>query len=166
MRSIITYRDFTLALRQPSIRKAFYEIRFGDEILGTIDIHGIIFRHAKAISADGAWIFEYQSLANPKITAKDQNNKIIAEYTPRPLKNGGTLIVEGQELEIQLNIFNKTFDIFLKNGIQAIHFKYRFLLRLQSDINIYRASSSIKQLPFVFFFCCLILLANFRKSAK
>ncbi|MBN1397207.1 MAG: hypothetical protein JXA06_04160 [Bacteroidetes bacterium] len=166
MRSIISYRDYTLSLQQPSAWKAFYEVRFGDEILGTINIHRKLNRHTVAISADGTWIFEYYGLVNPKIFAKDQNNDIIAEYIPRPLNNRGAIRIAEQELEIKLGILKNTFDLYLKNDIHAIHFEYRGLLRFQSDINIYRASSNIKQLPLVFFFCCFILLTNRRKSAK
>jgi hypothetical protein len=167
MKSITSYLDFTVTLQQSSAWKSFYELRFGDELLGTINMPKLFSERAEAASADGVWSFERQGLFKPKIIARMQNGTIVASYQPRFFKQGGTLtIVEKEVLNVKLGLFRNTLDIYYRFDERIIHFQNYGTFRHRSEITFSRSVKHVQQFPLIVFLSCYILLTAQRDATR
>jgi hypothetical protein len=109
MRSITSCLDFTLTLQQSGIWKSSYEIRFGDELLGSITMPKLWSDCAEAVSADGVWSFERQGLLKQKLVARTQSGNILASYQPHSFKQSGSMkIGEDEGFSVKVGVFRNT----------------------------------------------------------
>ncbi len=166
MRSVNSYQDFTFTLQQPSIWKSFYEVRFGDELFGTINIRRKINKQAEVTSADGNWIFEHEGIINPKIYVKSIDDSIITTCKLNAFNKTGVISIDEQEISFKFDVFRNVLDVYSKHDTHIIHFQNRLSGKFYSEINILRPSKRVKRFPLVFFFCCYILLTNRRNFAS
>ena len=165
MRSITTYLDFPLMLQQSGIGNSLYEIRFGDELLGSILMSRFWNSRAEAVSADGAWSFDRQGLFKTKITAHAQNGDIIAVYQPRSFNRPGSITIGEETYSVKIAVFRNTFDISSHFDNHVIHFQNHGIVRFRSEITFSRSVKHIQQIPLLFFFSCYVLLLH-RRDAK
>jgi hypothetical protein len=165
MKSITSYLDFTLMLQQAGIGKPLYEIRFGDELLGSIRMSRFWTRRAEAVSADGVWSFDRQGLFKTKITAHAQNGDIAAVYQPRSFKRPGSITIGEETYSVKKAVFRNIFDISSHFDNRVIHFQNHGIVRFRSEITFSRSVKHIQQFPLIFFFSCYILLLH-RRDAK
>jgi hypothetical protein len=165
MRSINSCTDFTLLLRPVNLRKPIYEVRFGDEHLGTIEIPGRHGRQGKAISADGNWNYNLEGFVNPKTIIKADDETIIATFKPDAFNQTGTLTLnDGHEFKLKIGLFKDRLDVFGKYDERLIQFQNHGIIHFHSDITVFRASKQVKDFPIVFFMSCYFLLAHRRKD--
>jgi hypothetical protein len=164
MKSITSYLDFTVTLQQSSAWKSFYELRFGDELLGTITMPKLFSDRAEATSADGVWSFERQGLFKPNIVAKLQNDTLVASYQSHSFKQGGTLTIgEKEVLSVKFGVFRNTLDVYSRFDEQIIHFQNHGVFRHRSEITF---SHTIQQFPLIVFMSCYIFLTAQRDAAR
>jgi hypothetical protein len=167
MKSITSYLDFTVTFQQSSAWKSFYELRFGDELLGTINMQKLFSDRAEAASADGVWSFERQGLFKRKTIARLQNDALVASYQPRFFKQGGTLTIGKDEvLNVKLGIFRNTLDVYSRFDERIIHFKNHGVFRHRSEITFSQSAKNIQQFPLIVFLSCYILLIAQRDAAR
>jgi hypothetical protein len=167
MKSIRSFLDFTLTLQQSSIWKASYEIRFGDELLGSINMPKLWSDRAEAASIDGNWSFERQGIFKSKIVAKAHDGTQAASYQPHPFKRRGSLIIgEEEPLSIKIGVFRNTLDVYSHFDEQIMHVKNHGVLRLRSEITLSYAAKRMPQIPLIFFMSCYILLCSRRDAER
>jgi hypothetical protein len=167
MRSITSYLDFTLTLQQSDTVKSLYEIRFGDELLGSINMPRLWSDRAEAESADGRWMFERQGLLKPKILARALDGNILATYQPHSFKRISSIMIgEEEAFSVKKGIFRETLAVSSRFDTQIIHFQNHGNVRFHSEINFSYEAKRIKQLPLVFFLSCYILLLDRRDAAR
>ena len=167
MKSIRSFLDFTLTLQQSRVWKSSYEIRFGDELLGSIHMPRLWSDRAEAESIDGRWSFERQGILKSKIVAKVQDGTLAASYQPHSFKRSGSLIIGDEEpLSIKVGGFRNTLDVYSHFNEQVIHFQNHGVLRLRSEITLSYAAKHIPQFPLIFFMSCYILLCSRRDAER
>ncbi len=168
MKSITSYLDFTLMLHQPSIWKPYYEIRFGDELLGSIKMSRFWNNRSEAVSADGIWSFDRQGLLRPKkIIASAQNGDIVATYQPSFFKRSGIMTIgEEETYSVKIGFFRNTLDVHSSFDEQIIHFRNRWGIRLRSEITFSHTVKRIQQFPLIVFLSCYILLTARRDAQR
>jgi hypothetical protein len=167
MKSITSYLDFTLTLQQSSAWKSSYEIRFGDEHLGSITMPKIWSDRAEAVSAEGNWSFERQGLLKTKLVAKAESGDILASYQIRPFHCSSNMMIGEKEVfSVRIGFFRRTLDVSSRLDERVIHFQNHGIVRLRSDITFSHDAKHIEQFPLVFFLSCYILLINRRDEAR
>jgi hypothetical protein len=167
MRSITSYLDFTLMLQQSDTGNSLYEIRFGDQLLGSIHMPRLWNGRAEAVSADGAWSFDRRGFFKPFTTAKVQNGDIVATYQPRSFKRSGSITIgEEETFSVKIGVFRNTLDVSSQFDTQVIHFHNHGIVRFRSEISFSRSVKQIRQFPLMFFLSCYVLLLHRRDAAR
>lgn len=96
MRLIQEAADQELIWRQPSAFKEHYELRAGDEVLGTLDWENGWGTLATARTAEGAWTFKRSGFWQQRIGVRPLGSeREVATFVPGWTGNG-TLTVEGE----------------------------------------------------------------------
>ncbi len=102
MKAFRTLTHQELKLQQPSVRKQAYELRAGNELVGTLHWPKAFGSLCVAETADGAWTFDRQGFFKLRVTARVLGSEQdVLVYTPNWAGNGRMEHRDGREFTLQ-----------------------------------------------------------------
>src|SRR5919108_702043 len=125
MRKISELIDQQLKWLQPSALKMHYELRAGDELVGTLHFRSALGSFATAESADGCWTFKRVGFWQTRVTVRpcgaDTN---IATFNNNTWKGGGTLeLPDGRKFLATTNFWQTNLEFQNESGDTLIQVK-------------------------------------------
>jgi len=151
MRRIASVIDHELTWVQPSAFKSEFELRFGDELLGTLHFPKFLSSRAEAETADGRWTFERAGFWKRRTVIRTSEAETdLAVYVPNVWKGGGTLQVEGGSKFIaEVSRWRGTLEFKTERGETLVHIKNRGVFRHSASVQMYRRALPIAELPWM-----------------
>ncbi len=168
MRKITALVDHELTWTQPNAFKSEYELRFGDELVGTVRLPKFLSSKAVAESGDGSWTFERVGFWRAKtIIRASGSDSDLAVYSHNAWKGGGTLeLAAGRKLIVKTNVWRSTLDVQTAIGEPLIHIKNRGVFRLSASVQMYRKALQIPELPWIVLLGLYLIVMTRRDAAK
>ena len=97
MRNIRDVRTAELVWTQPHATKRAFELRSGEEVLGTLRWNSSFGSLAEGLAADGHWTFKRTGFFSPQITVRPHNSESnLAVFTPNWKAEGVVQYAAGQ----------------------------------------------------------------------
>jgi hypothetical protein len=151
MRKISAVVDHEIMWQQLPGFKSEYELRFGDDLLGTMKLPKMLSSLAVFQSEEGSWTIERVGFTSSKTIVKEERSGTeIATYTARAWKGGGILeLSEGRRLELRTNIWKNTFEWVMDDGEAIVHMKGRGFLKYCVDVSMNRSALKFPELPWL-----------------
>lgn len=75
--------------------------RYDLDGVGTLRLHGLFSRAARAEAAGDRWQFTTVGVFQPRVTATDATGSDVGEFEARSIRRGGALRWEGRELALR-----------------------------------------------------------------
>jgi hypothetical protein len=136
MRKINEVATGELMWVQPARRKQEFELRAGDEVVGTLRFE----RSSLAIgeTADQSWTFKREGFWHPRITVRVPGSDVnVALFSPG-WAGGGTLDIDGRQLRfVAANFWHSQWDWVDAQNKPVVHFKsHQGLLKTEGQVEI------------------------------
>jgi len=97
MKHICEIKGAELVWMQPRVMERAFELRSGEDVLGTLRWNSISGSLANAAAADGLWTFKRTGFFNPRITVRAQGSDLdFAQFTPNWKSEGNLQLSTGQ----------------------------------------------------------------------
>ena len=154
MRSIKEFIGAEINWKQPNAFKMEYELRAGEEVIGTLNFRSSFGSMATAECVDGCWTFKRTGIFKPKVTIRvcDSENE-IGVFNNNTWSGGGTLeLTNGQKLMASTNFWQTNFEITTESGRSLIQYHHSGVVRLSSKVNILPAATGYPELPWLVMF--------------
>ena len=140
----------TLNLVQPSVWKNNYEIKHGDELIGTVLLKGFGFRLIVKILED-EWEIYRPSFWKSEISIKEKGRENPSATYKRKLfsREGIVSLSMGHKLIIKLGLLRSGYGIYTTNGSCLASLKDKISLKEKTEINIDSNSELLDKYPWV-----------------
>lgn len=151
MRKIASVIDHELTWVQPSAFKSHYELRFGDELIGTLRFPKFLSSLAEAETADGRWTFQRVGFWKKRTVVRASSAAAdLAVYVPNVWRGGGTLEVEGgSKYMLEVSRWRSTVEFKTETGESLIHMKNRGVFRHSASVQMYRKALQTPELSWM-----------------
>jgi len=139
----------TLTIYQPSIWKNFYELKHGDNILGTINQPKIFSRRILFKFDNHEWEIYFPKFWKSEIAIRESGFQLpYATYKRDNFKMNGTLFLpRGERLKFVFKMFKGGYRIENNSGISLVSFKDKFALKSTTEIKIEQPSELLDKYP-------------------
>jgi hypothetical protein len=154
MKSITALVDHTLTWSQPKAMRSVHELRFGPDLVATLQFPKMLSSAAVAESGDGRWALERTGVLNTRvIVRKPESDLPLATYTPRAFKTGGKVqLASGKALLLRRSIWESRTELVTEGGEPLVEMQSRGFFRHFVDVKINRRALQYEELP------CLVML--------
>jgi hypothetical protein len=147
MRKINDVATGELMWVQPARRKQEFELRAGDEVVGTLRFE----RSSLAMgeTADQSWTFKREGFWHPRITIRVPGSDAnVAVFSPG-WAGGGTLDIDGRQLRfVAANFWHSQWDWVDAQNKPVVHFKsHQGLLKTEGQVEIETEAIQSPDLP-------------------
>lgn len=144
----------TFNIVQPSIWKNHFEIKYNEQILGTIDKHGLFGTKVQIKIFNKAWEIYPQKFWTSKIAIKETGKENPFAFYRRKIFSGEGFVhlPKGKRLKIKLGTFRSTSGIYNMMGKCIASLKDRISLKsvtAMTEINIVESSEILEENPWV-----------------
>ncbi len=167
MKSIRALVDHTLTWSQLKGMKSNYELRFGTDLVATVQFPKMLSSNAIAESGDGSWLLERTGVFNIKTTIRRRGSEsLLASYTSKAFKSGGLIQIEGgKTLVVRNDFWNSTYELTTVDGESLLELKSRGFFKHFVDVKMNRRSLQFEELPSLIIFLFYIILLGRRDAA-
>jgi len=112
MRKISALVDHGIVWQQLLGFKSEFELRFGDDLVGTMKLPKMLSSSAVFQCEEGSWTIERLGFLSSKTVVRNAaSGAEIATYVGRAWKGGGTLtLLDGRKLDLRTNMWKSTFE--------------------------------------------------------
>ncbi len=166
MKPIRSLTGTTLQCVQPSMWKLKYEIRSGEEVVGTVHFPKALSRKAEAESADGRWIIEDKGIFRQKLfVSQASDQKPVAEYVFQAFGVNKIRLSEVRVLRFKRNFWKREYTLTTDMNMPLLKVKEGVGLKGEFDVILDRRAESTVELPWLFFLVMYIAISN-RKRRK
>ena len=167
MKSIKALVDHTLIWSQPKGLRQNYELRFGNELVATLQFPKMLSSNAVAESGDGSWILERSGVFNTKIAIKKPGVETpLATYAPKPFKSGGTILLGGgTEFVVRRDFWSTTHELITAEGESLFELKSRGFFKHFVDLKMNRRALQVEEFPSLVIFLFYVILLGRRDAA-
>jgi hypothetical protein len=154
MLKIVDVADRGLRWSQPSGLRGRYELRSGDELVGTLVFRSAFGTLATAESGDGCWTFKrvgfWQHRATIRKCGEDAD---LAVFTNQTWGGGGTLeFPSGRRFRATTNFWHTNLEFVTEAGERLTRFDYGGFFRMSAAVEVSRRALQLPELPlFVLF---------------
>ena len=151
MRRISACVDHEIAWTQLSGFKSQYELRFGDDLIATMNFPKMLSSAAIVECEDGTWTIERVGFLSSKTVVRPaKSDKEIATYTARAWKGGGVIELSGErKLMLSMNIWKSTMDICKEGEESLVTLKGRGFFKYCVDVRMNRSATQWPELPWL-----------------
>jgi hypothetical protein len=130
---------------QPRAFDRYFELRAGDELVGTLQWEGMLSSLATARTAHGGWTLEQPGILNQRVEVRElHSDSLVATFTPKLMGNGILAFDDGHELEWEPTNFWATnwsfFDgadqpsVSLQEGVEGA--RWRDMFKTQFTVTV------------------------------
>jgi hypothetical protein len=167
MRKISALVDHEIMWQQLPGLKSEYELRFGDDLVGTMKLPKMLSSVAVFQCEEGSWTIERVGFLSSKTVVRaGTSNAEIATYTARAWKGGGIVeLSEGRKLELRTNVWKSTFEWSTDEGESLVQMKGRGFLKYCVDVSMNRSAAKWPELPWLIALMFYLMIMMRRDSA-
>jgi hypothetical protein len=153
MKNILSFagRD-DLTWTQPKALKQAFELRAGEDVVGTLEFRNSFGSFATGESADGRWTFKRQGFFRPIVTVRAAGSETdLAVFHNRTWTGGGTIdFPDGHHLLVSSNFWHTKFDIATETDSPLVSFRRMSgAFHWSSGITIHAAAAGVPELPWL-----------------
>lgn len=165
MKTLSDYFGKTLMLIQPSIWKRVFELRDGNEIIGTLTYPKFFSVQADANIFDTKWEFYEPKWWKNLVEVREPGKSVpIASFKPALIKNKEKLeLPHGESLNLHSNLFSTTLEILDKYDARLISMKRKMNIKTTYEIQIEKRSEALERNPWALL---LIIYVEINKSRR
>jgi hypothetical protein len=167
MRTLASIIDHELTWVQPSAFKSQFELRFGDEVVGTLRFPKFLSSFAEAETGDGRWTFQRVGFWKKRTMVRASESEAeVAIYVPNTWKRGGTLDIEtGGKIVIEASRWKGTIQFKSEAGESLADIKVRGVFRHTASVQMYRKALQVAALPWMVPFGLYLFIMMQRDAA-
>jgi len=165
MKTLSDYYGKTLHFIQPSLWKRAFELKDGNEVIGTLTYPKFFSVRALANIFDTKWEF-YEPHWWKRVNEIRETGKElpIASYKPPAFKKKGKLeLPHGESVFLSSNIFESTLEILDKYDSPLVLLKRKMNIKTTYEIHIEKRSEVLDKYPWVLL---LIIYVEINKSRR
>ena len=143
MRRISALVDHGITWYQLEGLRSEFELRFGDEPIGTMKLPKMLSSAAVFQCEEGTWTIERTGFMSSKTVVRAAGStEAVGTYTARIWKGGGTVELSGdRKLRLRSNIWQRTFEWCTEEGESLIQMKGRGFLKYKVDVQLTREAA-------------------------
>ena len=167
MKSIKGLVDHTLTWSQLKGLRMSYELRFGNDLVATLQFPKMLSSNATAESGDGSWALERSGVFDTKITIRRiESQTPLASFTRKAFKSGGCIQLEGGEtLTIRNDFWGQAHELITEGGESLFELKSRGFFKHFVDVKMNRRALQVEEFPSLLIFLFYIVLLGRRDAA-
>jgi hypothetical protein len=145
-----TLSDLTgLQWYRPSFWRREFELRAGDEIVGTLKFRGVLRPVAVFESREGAWTFAragfFQNRGTIRVSGQSTN---VAEFRGRPWTSAGELVfASGGAYALSISLWMTRMEVRAPTGEPVVAIHRRGLCGRHADVEIVPAARALPETP-------------------
>lgn len=165
MRSISSVIDHPITFLQPKLFHSKFELRFGNELIGSLDRAGITSTEMTAMTSDGCWKFRRGRFSQDEATVEDSSTgEIAGSFSSGFGKSKNIIHLPGEkDFPARLNIWRSRMVILDGKGGTIAEFREEGFLNMRYTITFYRTAARIPELPLLTMFGCYVILLAGKK---
>ena len=165
MKTFSDYFGKTLLFIQPSIWKRTFELRDGNEIIGTLTYPKFFSVKADANIFDTKWEFYEPKWWKNLVEVREPGKSLpLASFKPALIKNKEKLeLPHGESLNLHSNLFSTTLEILDKYDARLISLKRKMNIKTTYEIQIEKRSETLDRYPWALL---LIIYVEINKSRR
>lgn len=151
MRKITALVDHELTWVQPRALKSEFELRFGDELVGTLRFPKMLSTVAVAECGEGCWTFQRVGFWKTRtIVRANGSNSDSGIYTSNTWKGGGVLeMPDKRKFNVATSVWKSILEFRTEAGETLIHIKNSGVFRHSSCVQMYRKALHIPEFPWL-----------------
>ncbi len=164
MKSIRSFAGSTLQCIQPSFLKQEYELRAGEELVGTIRFPNVFKRKAEVVSADGQWTIEEKGIFTQRISVSTSGGENPVTVLPFGAFRDNKIHVTGTKvLRLKRNLWKQEYTLTTDMNLPVLQVKERAGLKSSFDLVLSGRTETIEEFPWLIFLVLNIALFNGRR---
>lgn len=151
MKTFSDYYGKTLLFIQPSIWKRKFELRDGNNVVGTLVYPKFFSRKAEVKIFDIKWEFYEPQWWKRLIEIREMGKELpIASYKPPTFKQKGKLeLPHGESVFLCNNFFRTAFEIQDRYEKRLVLFENKFSIRTNTEIHVEKRSEIMDKYPWI-----------------
>ena len=166
MKSISDLVGEALIIHQPSVWKSNYELKHGEEILGTIRAKGFFGRNLIFKMENNEWEIYQPSFWKSEIAIRQSGHELpYATYRREGFKSRGTVrMYKGEQMRLEYKLFSSGYSIQTISAEKLVTFKDRVSFKEKTVFYIEKRSELLDKYPWVIALAWHIMLQRKRAS--
>ena len=166
MKSLSELVGETLYFYQPSIWKSYYELKHGDNVLGTISFLKFFRTRVMFKMENKSWEIYRPHFWKPEIAIRQTGYELpYATYHRERLKLRGTVkLYKGDQMLISYKLLRRGYSVQTIRGEDLVLFKDKPSLRKKTEIHIEQKSDLLDKYPWVIVLAWYISLQRKRAA--
>lgn len=166
MKSIKALVDHTLIWSQPKGMRSEYELRFGNDLVATLQFPKMLSSNAVAESEDGSWEIERVGVFDTAITIRKAGHEAAsATFKAKVFKSSTVELEGGKTLELQQHIWQGIYELRADTGEPLMELKSRGFFKYFVDVKMFRKALQYEELPGLVMLVFYIMLMARRDAA-
>jgi hypothetical protein len=151
MKNLSYYFKKKLEFIQPSVWKTYYELKNGDEVIGTVKKIKTFGFQLEIDMFNKKWIFYRPSFWRSEIAIREQGYSLpYAKYKGEKFKEHGTIeLPKGGRIKIVFKAFKKDYEIQDSSGQVLIKLVDKVKFHTTVEISIMKRSELIDKYPWI-----------------
>lgn len=166
MKSINDLFGEQLFFTKPKLLKNYYELKHGEDTIGSMEVKGIFNNKAYVKIFDKEYIFIQASFWRSLLEIKEKGKEVsFASFNSKLFKDYGFInLPMGESLKVTFSFFNSNFDLRNSFGEILIQYSNKFPFKSRTDISIEKKSQVLEKYPWVIFIPFFVRLQRSKNS--
>ena len=168
MKTISDYYGKTLHFVQPSIWKRAFELKDGEQVIGTLTYPKFFSTRVEVKIFDKKWEFYQPKWWNQLIEIREAGKELpIAKYKSPAFKKKGKLeLPHGESVFLYSNLFRTTYEIQDRYESRLVLFKNKMSMKANTEIQIEKRSEIMDKYPWILMFIVYVELNKKRQRSS
>lgn len=151
IKNLARFTGRTLNIIQPSIWKNNFEIKYNDEILGTISKHGWFGTDLSVKFFDNEWEIYRPGFWSSEIAIREKGRENPSASYKRKFfsREGFVSLPKGKKLKITFGAFRSSYAVYNMSGKCLVSFKDKISFKSKSSVKIEESSEILEEHPWV-----------------
>lgn len=168
MKNILGYAGRTLTWVEPGLFKMNYELRSGDDLVGTLQMKGAFSPLATGTCGEGTWTFERRGVFRHRVEVRPSGDSdTMFEFRRTSWKGGGAIVLkDGKTMCLARHIWSSRFEWTTETGEPFVEHTMRGFFRRECDVEIRHKASYIPETPWLVLLAWYIAVMGRRDAAR
>lgn len=160
-------RDKKLTLIQPAFLKRRYELKYNDEIIGTIQQKGWIGSSADVEIIGRKWEIKKPSVWRSVIEIRQEGFELpLARYSEKLFSKSGTVdLPRGEKVILSMAFFKKDIEAKTEMGTLLFSIKQKFSMKDSAEVQINNKPELLDKYPWLIVLGWILILQRQRTAA-
>jgi hypothetical protein len=156
----------TLVIHQPSIWKSYYELKHGQEVLGTIRLKGFFRFNLIFNIGNDEWEIYRPGFWKSELAIKQAGYELpYATFKREGFKLGGIVkMYKGEQMKLEYKLFKGGYNIQTMSGEYLVTFKEKVSFKEKTQLHIERKSELLDKYPWIIALAWYIMVQRKRAA--